>query len=237
MAKLHKKEQTVTPDEVDKSPEKALELDLSITKLSAGQTQHEYQADEPIFTQGETANAVFYVKSGKVRLTVKSVDGEQAVTAILPEGSFLGESCLVGQTVRGATASALLCSTIARIEKQDMIDLLRSDPEFAERFLTYTLSRSIRMEADLVSHLFDSSEKRLARLLLTKASFGNEWKPIPVTANMSPESLAEIIGTTSSNVSLFLNRFRELGFIDSKGTEILVHSSLMSMAPHDKGVC
>jgi CRP-like cAMP-binding protein len=213
------KELTVVPDEVDKAPEKALVLDPTIwfTKLLAAKVRHEYLTDEPVFSQGEPALAVFYIQSGKVRLTVKSVDGEQAVISILPEGSFLGEGCLAGQKVRSATASALLRSTIVRIEKQTMTDLLRSDAEFSERFLTYTLSRSIRMAADLADHFFSSSDERLARLQMMTANFSSEWKRIPGTAKMSPESLAEIIGALDSNVSFFLERCCELGFIDSKG--------------------
>jgi len=196
-----------------------------------------YPTDEPVFSQGDPANAVFYIQSGKVRLTVKSADGEQAVLSILPEGSFFGECCLAGQVVRSATASALLRSTVVRIEKQTMMDLLRSAPKFAEQFLTYMLSRSICMEADLVSHLLESSDKRLARMRGMKSKCRTEWKPIPVTSKMSPQSLAEIIGTTSSNVSFLLDGFRELGFIDSSGDEMLVHGSLMSIVQHDDGIC
>lgn len=196
-----------------------------------------YAVDEPVFSQGDPADAVFYIQSGKVRLTVQSVDGEQAVLSILPEGSFFGECCLAGQAVRSASASVLLPSTIVRIEKQPMVYLLRSDPEFAERFRTYLLSRSICMEADSVSHLLESSEKRLARMQGMKSKCRTEWKPIPVTSKMSPQSLAEIIGTTSCNVSFLLDGFRELGFIDSSGKEMLVHGSLMSILHHDDRIC
>jgi CRP/FNR family transcriptional regulator, cyclic AMP receptor protein len=154
-----------------------------------------------------------------------------------PKAASYGECCLAGQTVRSATASALLPSTIVRIEKQATLDLLRSDPEFAERFRTYMLSRILCMEADLVSHLLESSEKRLARMRGMKSKCRTEWKPTPVTAKLSPESLAEIIGTTSSNVSFILDGFRELGFIDSSGDEMLVHGSLMSIVQHDNGIC
>ncbi len=143
----------------DEEPEKTPRFDPSIllTERSAGRTCGEYQTDEPIFSQGDAANAVFYIQGGKVKLTVTR-NVEAAVISILPEGSFLGECCLVGQTVRGATASALLRSTIVRIEKQAMMDLLHSEPDFAEQFRAYILSHSIHMEAELVSHLFDSSE-------------------------------------------------------------------------------
>ena len=159
--------------------------------------------------------------------------GKEAVVAILPEASFFGEGCLAGQPLRMATASTVEPSTITRVEKRTIADQLHREPEFAERFLAYVLSRNIRMEADLVDHLFNSSEKRLARLLLLLANFGQESKPIPLIANMSQETLAEMIGTTRSRVSFFLNRFRELGFVDYNGGGMQVHSSLVSVVLHD----
>jgi CRP-like cAMP-binding protein len=206
---------------------------LLLTKLSVGKSSREYLADESVFSQGDPADAVFYVQSGKVKLTVVSKSGKEAVVAILPQDSFFGEGCLAGQLLRMATASAEQKSTVIRVEKQIMLDLLHQDPEFAERFLAYLLSRNIRMEADLVDHLFNSSEKRLARLLLLLANFGQESKPIPLIAKMSQETLAEMIGTTRSRVSFFLNRFRELGFVDYDGGGMHVHSSLVSVVLHD----
>jgi len=211
----------------------SFDLRLLLTKLSVGRTSREYLARESVFSQGEPADAVFYVQSGKVKLTVVSKNGKEAVVAILTQDSFFGEGCLAGQPLRMATASAEQKSTVIRVEKQIMLDLLHHDPEFAERFLAYTLSRNIRMEADLVDHLFNSSEKRLARLLLLLANFGQESKPIPLIAKMSQETLAEMIGTTRSRVSFFLNRFRELGFIDYNGGGMHVHSSLVSVVLHD----
>jgi CRP-like cAMP-binding protein len=167
-----------------------------------------------------------------VKLTAVSERGKEAVVAILPEGSFFGEGCLAGQPLRMATASAVERSTVIRVEKRVMVGLLHKEPEFAAPFLAYVLSRNIRMEADLVDHLFNSSEKRLARLLLLMANFGQESKPIPLIAKMSQETLAEMIGTTRSRVSFFLNRFRDLGFIDYNGG-IHVHSSLVSVVLHD----
>ena len=160
---------------------------------------------------------MFYIQSGKVKLTAVSAQGKEAVVAILPEASFFGEGCLAGQPLRMATATAVQRSTIIRVEKQAMVALLHQEPEFAERFLAYLLTRNIRMEADLVDHLFNSSEKRLARLLLLMANFGQESKPIPLIAKISQETLADMIGTTRSRVSFFLNRFRDLGFIDYNG--------------------
>jgi CRP-like cAMP-binding protein len=206
---------------------------ILLTKLSAGKTSQEYQIDESVFSQGDPADAVFYVQSGKVKLTVVSKRGKEAVVAILLQDSFFGEGCLAGQPLRMATASAEQRSTIIRVDKQRMLELLHRDPEFAERFLTYLLVRNVRMEADLVDHLFNSSEKRLARLLLLMANFGQESKPIPLIAKVSQETLAEMIGTTRSRVSFFLNRFRDLGFIDYNGGGMHVHSSLVSVVLHD----
>ena len=204
-----------------------------MSKLGSGKSRQEYRVNEAIFTQGDAANAVFYVQSGKVKLTVVSKSGKEAVISILPEDSFFGEGCLAGQAVRMATASGLQNCIIVRVEKPVMLELLRRDSEFGRQFLTHLLSRNIRMEADLVDHLFNSSEKRLARLLLLMANFGQESKPIPVIAKISQETLAEMIGTTRSRVSFFLNRFRELGFIDYSSGNMQVHSSLVSVVLHD----
>jgi CRP-like cAMP-binding protein len=204
-----------------------------LTKLSAGKSSREYLVGETIFSQGDRADAAFYVQSGKVKLTVVSKRGKEAVVAILAQDSFFGEGCLAGQALRMATATADQRSTIIRLEKPVMIDLLHQDPEFAERFLAYLLTRNIRMEADLVDHLFNSSEKRLARLLLLMANFGQDSKPIPLIAKVSQETLAEMIGTTRSRVSFFLNRFRDLGFIDYSGGGMQVNSSLLNVVLHD----
>jgi len=203
------------------------------SKLSAGKSTREYRADEFVYAQGDAADAVFFVQSGRIKLTVVSTQGKEAVIAILPESSFFGEGCLTGQPFRMSTASAIEKSVISRVTKQAMVALLHQDAEFAERFLAYLLSRNIRMEADLVDHLFNSSEKRLARLLLLMANFGNESKPIPLIARIDQETLAEMIGTTRSRVSFFMNRFREMGFIEYNGGGMQVHSSLVSVVLHD----
>ncbi len=217
------------------APERTIAFDplLLLTKLSTGKTSQEYQAEKSVFVQGDAADAVFYIRSGRVKLTVVSKGGKEAVVAILPEGSFFGEGCLAGQPLRMSTASAVERSVIVRVEKRVMIALLHQEPEFAEQFLAYLLSRNIRMEADLVDHLFNSSEKRLARLLLLMANFGQESKPMPLVAGMSQETLAEMIGTTRSRVSFFMNRFRELGFIEYNAGGMQVHSSLVSVVLHD----
>ena len=214
-------------------PDALFDPRLLLTKIHSGKTSHQYGANESIFAQGDEADAVFYIESGKVKLTVVSKHGKEAVVAILPETSFFGEGCLAGQPLRMATASTVEPSTIIRMEKQLALSQLHQEPEFAGQFLAYVLSRNIRMEADLVDHLFNSSEKRLARLLLLLANFGQESKPIPIIAKMSQETLAEMVGTTRSRVSFFMNRFRDLGFIDYDGGGMRVHSSLVSVVLHD----
>ncbi|HWR35052.1 MAG TPA: Crp/Fnr family transcriptional regulator [Clostridia bacterium] len=214
-------------------PVAAFDPRVLLAKLSSGKSSREYKEAESIFLQGDPADAVFYIQRGKVKLTVVSKRGKEAVVAILAENSFFGEGCLAGQPLRMSTANSAQRSTILRVEKKIMLNLLHQDPEFTERFLTYLLSRNIRMEADLVDHLFNSSEKRLARLLLLLANFGQESKPIPLIAKMSQETLADMIGTTRSRVSFFLNRFRDLGFIDYNGEGMNVHSSLVSVVLHD----
>ena len=219
--------------ELSQGSSSAFDHQFLLTEFVIGKTSQEYQSNETVFAQGNPADAVFYVKSGKVKLTVVSKRGKEAVIAILTEGSFFGESSLAGLPLRMATASTIQPSTIIRMEKSAMVQLLHREPEFAESFLAYLLSRNIRMEADLVDHLFNSSEKRLARLLLLLANFGQESKPIPVVAKVSQETLAEMIGTTRSRVSFFMNRFRRLGFLDYNGGGMHVHSSLVSVVLHD----
>jgi CRP-like cAMP-binding protein len=227
-------EVAVSPSKTDASQDgAAFSPSDFLPKLTAGKSSREYQDNEAVFSQGDAADAVFYVQSGKVKLTAVSTHGKEAVVAILPEGSFFGEGCLAGQPLRMSAASTVGRSTIIRVEKRIMVGMLHKEPEFAERFLGYLLSRNIRMEADLVDHLFNSSEKRLARLLLLMANFGQESKPIPVIAKMSQETLAEMIGTTRSRVSFFMNRFRDLGFLDYDGGGMHVHRSLVSIVLHD----
>jgi CRP-like cAMP-binding protein len=202
-------------------------------KISFGISSRGYQAGESVYSQGDLADAVFYLESGGVKLTVVSTSGKEAVVAVLPETSFFGEGCLAGQPLRVCTVTAIQQSTVTRVAKSAMNRLLHEEPEFAERFLTHLLTRNIRMQSDLVDHLFNSSEKRLARLLLLMANFGHESKPIPLVAKMSQETLAEMIGTTRSRVSFFMNRFRDLGFIEYGEGGMHVHSSLVSVVLHD----
>jgi CRP-like cAMP-binding protein len=225
----------VVSDKMDALPEQvtAIDLQIPLNKLMAGKSRREYSTGESIFSQGDPANAVFYIQSGKIKLTVVSMNGKEAVISHLPAGSFFGEASLADQKVRISSAHAIESSTILRIEKPVMQDLLHREPEFAEQFLAHLLSRNIRMEADLVDHLFNSSEKRLARLLMLMANFGQDSKPIPVIAKISQETLSEMIGTTRSRVSFFLNRFRDLGYIDYNGGGMQINSSLVNVVLHD----
>lgn len=216
-------------------PEQELAMDLQspLKRFIAGKSQREYQTGESVYSQGDPANAVFYIFSGKVKLSVVSMNGKEAVIAHLPEASFFGEASMAGETHRVASATALETSAIVRIDKTVMQDLLHREPKFAEQFLAHLLSRNLRMQADLVDHLFNSSEKRLARLLMLMANFGQESKPIPVIAKISQETLAEMIGTTRSRVSFFLNRFRDLGFINYSCSGMQINSSLASVVLQD----
>ena len=190
------------------------------------------QPQRPIFTQGEAADAVFYIQDGQVKLTVVSAQGKEAVIAILEARSFFGEGCLAGQPRRMATATALTDCSLMRIEKPAVLRVLHAEPAFSALFVAYLLSRNVRIEEDLIDHLFNSSEKRLARVLLLLAHFGKDGKEELVIPKVSQETLAEMIGTTRSRVSFFLNKFRKLGFIDYNG-ELRVHSALLNVVLHD----
>ena len=203
-----------------------------LAKVDTGRTLVASHAPHPIFTQGEVADAVFYLQDGQVTLTVVSEQGKEAVIALLEARSFFGEGCLAGQPRRMATATALTDCTLMRIEKPAMIRVLQAEPAFSELFMAYLLSRNSRIEEDLIDQLFNSSEKRLARTLLLLAHFGKEGKEELVLPKVSQATLAEMIGTTRSRVSFFLNKFRKLGFIDYNG-ELRVHSSLLNVVLHD----
>ena len=185
-----------------------------------------------IFTQGDAADAVFYIQKGKVRLTVVSKIGREATIGILNEGDFFGEGSLAGQPVRMGSASAMTDCQLLRIEKKAMMDVLHREHALSDVFVSYLLARNIRYEEDLVDQLFNSSEKRLARVLLLLAHFGKEGVPESVVPKISQETLAEMVGTTRSRVSFFMNRFRKLGFIDYNGG-LQVHSSLLNVVLHD----
>jgi len=204
-----------------------------LAKAGIGRTLSNYRKNQKIFSQGDPADAVFYIQKGKAKITIVSGLGKEAVVAILGKDEFFGEGCLAGQPLRIATAVAIADCEIMRIEKTALIRTLQDQPAFSEMFLAHILLRSIRVEEDLVDQLFNSSEKRLARALLLLANFGKEGKPEPIIAKVSQETLAEMIGTTRSRVSFFMNKFRKLGFITYNGT-MQVHSSLLSVVLSDQ---
>ena len=205
---------------------------MFLAKVGAGRKIMDYRDGEVVFSQGDLADSIFYVQKGKLKLTVVSDQGKEAVIAILEAGDFFGEGCLAGQIRRMATATAMTDCVAARLEKSEMIRVLHEEPVFSELFLGYVLSRNIRIEEDLVDQLFNSSEKRLARVLLLLANFGKEGRPEPVIPKISQQMLAEIIGTTRARVNFFMNRFRKLGFIEYNGG-LHVHSSLLNVVLHD----
>src|SRR5688572_2853943 len=203
-----------------------------LASVGDGRRTLKFPEGDVIFSQGDAADALFFLQKGKVKITTLSTEGKEAVVAILGSGDFFGEGCLAGQPLRISTASTIADCSIARLDKSAVIRLLHEEPSFSEFFTAHLLARHIRMEADLIDQLFNSSEKRLARLLLLLANFGKEGGPQPVATKISQETLAEMIGTTRSRVSFFMNRFRKLGFITYNG-HLEVHSSLLSVVLHD----
>jgi CRP/FNR family transcriptional regulator, cyclic AMP receptor protein len=203
-----------------------------LAKIGEGKTHTDYGKNQKIFSQGDAAKAIFYIQKGKVKLTVISKEGKEAVIAILGVGDFFGEGCLAGQPLRMSTVMTISECSIVRLEKTDTVRVLHNEPAFSEMFLGYLLSRNIRIEEDLVDQLFNSSEKRLARVLLLLANFGKEGQPQTVIPKISQETLAEIVGTTRSRVSFFMNKFRKMGFIHYNG-HLEVHSSLLNIVLHD----
>jgi CRP/FNR family cyclic AMP-dependent transcriptional regulator len=203
-----------------------------LTRIENGKTTREYRNKQIVFSQGDAADAVFYIQSGRVKLTVVSTRGKEAVIGVLERGSFFGEGCLAGQPLRMSTASAIQTSSIMRVGRSSMVRLLHRESEFAELFTAYLLSRNVRIEEDLVDQLFNSSEKRLARILLLLAHFGKESRPESVIPKVSQDTLAAMVGTTRSRVSYFMNRFRKMGFIHYNGG-LQVHSALLSVVLRD----
>jgi CRP/FNR family transcriptional regulator, cyclic AMP receptor protein len=205
-----------------------------LSTINGGRKIEAFPKNQTIFSQGDSADAVFYIKEGKVKLTVVSKSGKEATIGILNKGDFFGEGCLTGQPLRLCSAAAMTDCSVMKIDKKSMVDVLHREPAFSKMFVAYLLARNIRYEEDLVDQLFNSSEKRLARILLLLAHFGKEGVPQNLIANISQETLAEMIGTTRSRVSFFMNRFRKLGFIDYHGGDDLqVHSSLLNIVLHD----
>jgi len=219
---MSKQSKTSKPDGTRFDPAQFLET------AAQGRVVSTYRKKEIIFSQGDAADAVFYIKKGNVKVCVISREGKEAVVAILGADEFLGEGCLIGQPKRLATAMAMTECVTMRVEKTEIMRVLHDEPAFSQMFLSHVLARSARVEEDLVDQLFNSTEKRLARVLLLMANFGKEGRPEPVKAQISQETLAEMIGTTRSRVSHFMNKFRALGFIEYNG-HLEVHSSLLSV--------
>src|SRR5882757_6611823 len=206
---------------------------IFLATVNHGRTASAYARNAVVFRQASPADAVFYIRKGRVKLVVASKQGKEAVVAVLGAGEFFGEGCLIGQPLRLASARAMVESEIMRVGKAEMIRVLHDEPAFGELFMAHLLTRNSRVEEDLADQLFNSSEKRLARTLLLLANFGKEGAPQPIIAKISQETLAEMIGTTRSRVSFFMNRFRKLGLIDYNG-HIEVHSSLLNVVLHEK---
>ena len=204
-----------------------------LAKVGAGKTILEFQKNQPIFQQGDVADTVFYIQEGRVKLTVLSEQGKEAVVAILEPGQFFGEGCMNGHKLRISTTTAMERCVVTAITKSAMVAAIHDQPKFSEMFMAYLLTRNSRIEEDLIDQLFNSSERRLARLLLLLANFGKEGSPQPISPNISQATLAEMIGTTRSRVSHFMNKFRKLGLISYNG-HIEVHSSLLSAVLHEK---
>ena len=204
-----------------------------LARVGDGKAIVEFQKDQALFAQGDVADTVFYIQKGRVKVVVISEQGKEAVVGILGPGQFFGEGCMNGHSLRIATTTAIEDCIVTVITKAAMLATLHSEPKFSELFISYLLTRNSRIEEDLIDQLFNSSEKRLARLLLLLANFGKEGNPQPISPNISQETLAEMIGTTRSRVSFFMNKFRKLGFISYNG-KIEVHRSLLNAVLYDK---
>jgi CRP/FNR family cyclic AMP-dependent transcriptional regulator len=208
-----------------------------LTRVGDGRSLAKYRKGQIVFSQGEFGDAVFYIQKGKAKVTVVSEQGKEAVVAVLGTEEFFGEGCLAGQVQRISTVTAMTDASIVRLEKAAIVRVIHQEPAFSEMFIAHLLGRTIRVEADLVDQLFNSSEKRLARMLLLLANFGKETKPEPIIAKISQETLAEMIGTTRSRVSFFMNKFRKLGLIAYNGSTesgIEVHSALLNVVLHEQ---
>ena len=208
------------------------DVKVFLNTVDGGRSVSSYRKNEKVFSQGDPADAVFYIQKGKVKICVVSEEGKEAVVALHGDGDFFGEGCLNGHSLRVATAVTVTECVAMRLEKAAIVRVLHDEPKFSEMFMSFLLSRNARVEEDLVDQLFNSSEKRLARVLLLMANFGKEGRPEPVIAKISQETLAEMVGTTRSRVSMFMNKFRKLGYIEYNGT-LEVHNSLLNVVLHD----
>jgi len=218
---------------VAKKSKPKFDPEVFLAKADGGLTISKHGKGHVVFAQGDPADCVFYIREGRVKIAVMSDQGKEAVVAFLKAGDFIGEGCLTGRPRRVSTARAVEDSIITRMDKATMVRVLRDEPSFSELFTAHLLARTLRVEEDLVDQLFNSSEKRLARALLLLANFGKDGKQEPVIAKVSQETLADMIGTTRSRVSHFMNQFRELGYIDYNG-DLEVHSSLLDAVLHEK---
>jgi CRP/FNR family cyclic AMP-dependent transcriptional regulator len=212
---------------------KSFDPRLFLAKVGDGKSVLKFEKSDVVFSQGNVADTVFYIQKGRIKVLVVSEQGKEAVVGILEPGQFFGEGCLNGHPLRISTTTAMEACVITSITKAAMLSALKSEPKFSELFMAYLLSRNSRIEEDLIDQLFNSSEKRLARLLLLLANFGKDGTPQPITTQVSQETLAEMIGTTRSRVSFFMNKFRKLGFISYNG-KIEVHNSLLNAVLYDK---
>ena len=210
----------------------AFDPKVFLATVNHGRTVSTYRRDAVVFRQASPADAVFYIRKGRIKIVVASRHGKEAVVAVLGAGEFFGEGCLIGQPLRLATARAMVDSEVMRVGKAEMIRVLHDEPSFGEVFMAHLLTRNSRVEEDLADQLFNSSEKRLARTLLLLANFGKEGEARPITTKISQETLAEIVGTTRPRVSSFMNKFRKLGFIDYNG-DLRIHNSLLSVVLRD----
>jgi CRP/FNR family transcriptional regulator, cyclic AMP receptor protein len=210
----------------------AFDVETFLSTVNGGRTIAKYRKGQTVFRQGDPADAVFYVREGKVKVCVISEQGKEAVVALHEKGDFFGEGCLSGQPLRLATVATMTECTIMRLDKVTMVRVLHDEPTFSETFTSYLLTRTARVEADLVDQLFNSSERRLARALLLLANFGKEGKPERVIAKISQATLADMVGTTRSRVNAFMNKFRKLGFIEYNG-DLEIHNSLLTMVLHE----
>jgi CRP/FNR family cyclic AMP-dependent transcriptional regulator len=216
-----------------KPAKNSFDAQVFLAKVDVGKSILEFKKGQDVFVQGDRADAVFYIQKGRIKLTVLSDLGKEAVVGILGPGQFFGEGCMNGHKLRIATTTALENCVITAIAKTAMIAALHDEPQFSEMFMAYLLTRNSRIEEDLIDQLFNSSERRLARMLLLLANFGKEGGPQPISPNINQETLADMIGTTRSRVSYFMNKFRKLGLIDYNG-HIEVHNSLLSAVLHEK---
>jgi CRP/FNR family cyclic AMP-dependent transcriptional regulator len=209
------------------------DLETILARLDGGRSESKYQQHQIVYNQGDPADCVFYVQTGRVKLTVHSLEGKEAVVAVHQPGDFCGEHCVTGYNLRISTARALTDCVLSRIQKSTVIRALHDDAEFSELFISYLMERNVRVQEDLVDQLLNSTEKRLARLLLILANYGKEDRPDPIVPKISQETLAEMVGATRNHINFFMNKFRKLGFIEYNG-DIKVHRGLLNMLLHEK---